>query len=199
MPAKLKKNYQIKVKLMDIQPPIWRRLLVTSDIKLDSLHSVLQDAMGWFNCHLHQYEHAGALYGMASEQEDPFGLDERVESEGKYRLSDLLQQEKDSLIYEYDFGGGWRHEIQLEKILPLDKQAPSAICVEGERACPPEDCGGPWGYQSLLDTLADPSSEDYAEMREWVGEEFDPEEFNLVKTNRFIEQRHAMDPESMLQ
>ncbi len=198
MPVKQKKIYQIKVELMDIRPPIWRRLLVTNDIKLDSLHSILQDAMGWFNCHLHQFEQGGVFYGMASDQEDPFSIEEEIESEGKYRLSDLLQREKDSLVYEYDFGDSWRHKIQLEKILPFDKEAPSGVCIQGERACPPEDCGGPWGYQSLLETLADTSSDDYEEMREWVGDEFDPEAFDLAKTNRFIERRYAMDPESIL-
>jgi hypothetical protein len=98
-----KKIFQIKVELMDIHPPIWCGLLVINDIKLDSLHSVLQDAMGWFNCHLHQFEQGGVFYGMVSQQEDPFGLEEEIESEGKYRLSDLLQLEKDSLMLRIRF------------------------------------------------------------------------------------------------
>jgi hypothetical protein len=147
MPTKSAKTYQIKVTLMDIRPPIWRRLLVNSNMKLDSFHQVLQDAMGWLNCHLHLFEQGGLLYEMPSAQDDLFGLDIESESEpeGKYSLADLLQREKDSFLYEYDFGDSWRHKIELEKILPFDKQVPIARCIKGKRACPPEDCGGPWG------------------------------------------------------
>ena len=95
---------------------------------------------------------------MASAQEDPFDFDIESEPESKYALSDLLQQEKDSFFYEYDFGDSWRHKIILEKIFPFDKQVPIAKYIKGKRACPPEDCGGPWGYQSFLEILADPTS-----------------------------------------
>jgi hypothetical protein len=198
MPKKSTKTYQIKVTLMNIRPPIWRRLLVNSDIKLDSFHSILQDAMGWANCHLHQFQQADVLYGMASEQEDLMDFGMQAKQEGQYRLSNLLKREKDSFFYEYDFGDSWRHKIVLEKILPLDKDAPTAKCIKGKRACPPEDCGGPWGYQALLQTLSDPSHEDFDEVHEWIGEEFDPERFDLARTNHLIEIQYSSDPSSTM-
>lgn len=198
MSAKAKKIYQIKVTLMDIRPPIWRRLLVNSDIKLDRFHGVLQDAMGWMNCHLHQFEQDGAVYGSADGLEEAIDFDMDVMNEGKYRLSDLLGQEQDSLIYLYDFGDSWRHKIVLEKILPFDKEGSAVKCIKGKRACPPEDCGGPWGYKKLLEVLADPSHEEYEAMLEWVGEEFESEHFDLAKTNYFIERQYATDAGSVM-
>ena len=198
MPTKSANSYQIKVTLMDIRPPIWRRLLVNSNMKLDSFHQVLQDSMGWTNSHLHLFQQGDVLYEMASAQEDLFDLDIQSEPESKYALSDLLQREKDSFLYEYDFGDSWRHKIELEKILPFDKQVPIARCIKGKRACPPEDCGGSRGYQSLLEILADPSHEEFDEMHEWIGEEFDPERFDLARANHLIEIQYSSDPTSNL-
>lgn len=94
------------------------------------------------------------------------------------RLADVLREPKQRIQYEYDFGDGWVHEIMLEKILPREKQELLPVCVKGKRACPPEDCGGVWGYEALLKVLSDPKHEQYEDMQEWVGDDdFDPEAF----------------------
>lgn len=172
--------YQLKVTLKGSKPPIWRRILVPSDIRLDELHLVLQTAMGWLNCHLHQFIADNVIYGLA---DDDFALDFDVEDEARYRLSDLLRTEKHSLIYQYDFGDGWEHKVVLEKILPDDSKQPLPICLKGSRACPPEDCGGIWGYAQLLETLKNPADPEYEDMVEWLGGEFDSEAFDVKSVN----------------
>ncbi|MDQ1271237.1 MAG: Plasmid pRiA4b family protein [Thermodesulfobacteriota bacterium] len=173
-----KSLYQIKITLVGSKPPIWRRLIVKDNIRLDQLHSVLQVAMGWLNYHLHQYR-VGSLYiGIPEEDFDIEVTDERT-----VYLQDILSNLKDNFIYEYDFGDGWEHKIVLEKILPLDSSA-SPVVITGKKACPPEDCGGIWGYSDFLAAIQDPKHEEYEEMMEWVGGEFDPDEFNMNLINQ---------------
>ncbi len=175
-------TYQIKITLINSQPPIWRRVLVPSDIKLDALHDVIQVAMGWTDSHLHQFIANKNFYGRRDEN-----LHMDVEDETKYKLSQLVTKEKYSLVYEYDFGDSWKHKILLEKILPFDANIALPICLKGKRACPPEDCGGVWGYEEFLDTLSDPKNPDYEEMMEWFGGKFDPEEFDLEEVNQNLD------------
>ncbi len=179
--------YQIKITLIGSKPPIWRRLLIHSSIKLNIFHEAIQYSMGWMNCHLHQFEKEGVLYGVV---DDGFGADfgSESEDENNYRLSDLLKSEKDALSYEYDFGDGWRHEVILEKILPFDPSSAVVKCKTGKRSCPPEDCGGIWGYESLLETIKDSAHSEYEDMLEWLGSDFDPEYFSLSETNEILSQ-----------
>jgi hypothetical protein len=165
--------YQIKVTLQGVRPPIWRRLEVSSDIKLARLHDAIQAAMGWTDSHLHEFDANGDRFGV------PEGAYDEVEDERKVRLDELLENPKDRLKYLYDFGDGWEHTVTLEKILPLPKgkKQPRPRCTGGRRACPPEDCGGPWGYRSMLEALADPRHPEHAELRDWLGRGFDPEAF----------------------
>ncbi|MGR8935610.1 MAG: plasmid pRiA4b ORF-3 family protein [Gammaproteobacteria bacterium] len=175
--------YQIKVTLSGSKPPIWRRLLIPSDLSLDRFHYVLQAAMGWAGGHLHQFVSGREYYGCV----DPdFGLGDEVEDERKYRVAQLLPCEKASLVYEYDFGDGWEHKIVLEKILPAAADAQQVRCIKGARACPPEDCGGIWGYADLIETLKDPNDPEREEMLEWLGGEFDPEEFDIEEVNEAL-------------
>ncbi len=117
------------------------------------------------------------------------GLDMECEDENKYKLSQLLMQERDSLMYEYDFGDGWEHKIILEKILAHQKNQFPMVCIKGRRACPPEDCGGPWGYQHLLEQIKDPESEeDYEALMEWLEDNFEPEFFDLEEVNALLEE-----------
>jgi Plasmid pRiA4b ORF-3-like protein len=109
-----------------------------------------------------------------------------IEDEDDFQLSDLLKKEKDSILYEYDFGDSWEHKIVLEKILPVDADVEIPCCIKGRRACPPEDCGGVWGYQNLIEAIEDPSNPDHDEMLEWVGEAFDPEAFSIEETNHYL-------------
>lgn len=177
--------YQLKVTLEDIKPPIWRRILVSSKINLGQFHIVLQIAMGWTNSHLHQFISGQTMYGMADDNMSvELGLD--LEDETQDQLSDLLTEEKDSLRYEYDFGDGWLHKIVLEKKLTYDEAVNLPSCVKGKRACPPEDCGGVWGYEELLEVLKDPSHPEYEEMLEWLEGKFEPEDFDLEETNRML-------------
>ena len=177
----LQKIYQIKVTLTGSKPPIWRRLLVSSLITLSKLHKVLQIAMGWTDSHLHQFIAYGRFYG----QPDP-DFDFEVLDESKVRLDSLLKKDKDSITYEYDFGDSWEHKIELEKVLPFDPKITLPVCIKGKRACPPEDVGGIWGYQSFLHAIRDPNHPEHEEYLEWIGEEFDPEYFNVDKINELL-------------
>ena len=177
--------YQLKVTLERSKPPIWRRILVPSNINLGQFHIVLQIVMGWENSHLHQFIVGQTFYGMTDDEIGAdFGLD--IEDETQYRLDDLLTTEKSSLLYEYDFGDGWNHKVVLEKKLPYDKAAKLPSCIKGKRACPPEDCGGVWGYEELLEVIKQPSHPEYDSMIEWLGGEFDPEEFDIEETNKVL-------------
>jgi hypothetical protein len=169
--------YQLKVTLRDSKPPIWRRLLVDSDITLPRLHRALQIAMGWQDYHIHAFRVDDEAYGVREGDMDC------LRDETHVKLNRLLRREKDSLIYEYDFGDGWEHKVLLEKILPPDDALATPRCIKGKRACPPEDCGGIYGYCELLDTLADPAHPDREEMLEWLGGAFEPETFSLDAAN----------------
>ncbi len=181
----LRSVYQLKVTLNGSKPPIWRRLLVPGDINLGNFHVVLQIVMGWTNSHLHQFILGRTMYGIP---DDEFGggYDLEIEDENKYTLSHLLKKEKDSLKYEYDFGDGWEHKIIIEKILPHKSSVKVPSCIKGKRACPPEDCGGIWGYQDLIEVLNDTSHPEYDEMLEWIGEDFDPEYFDVNHINDLL-------------
>jgi hypothetical protein len=174
----LRSIYQIKISLIGSKPPIWRTVLVSSDLGLAAFHDVIQTAMGWTNSHLHQFIANKKFYGIP---DDNFELE--MEDETEYQLSHLLKKEKDTLIYEYDFGDSWEHKILLEKILPFDNKTVLPICIKGKRACPPEDCGGIWGYAELLKTISNPKHPDHEDMLEWLGGDFNPELFDLEQIN----------------
>ena len=169
-------TYQVKITLLDTNPPIWRTVLVPDTIILDDFHEVIQDVMGWMDCHLHQFIAHEKSYGLLDEE---FDFDFEMEDESKYSLSHLLTKEKETLIYEYDFGDCWRHKVLLEKILPYDAKLILPVCIKGKRACPPEDCGGTSGYEELLEIISDQKNPEYEEVLEWIGEDFDPEEFDI--------------------
>ncbi|SHE23340.1 plasmid pRiA4b ORF-3 family protein [methanotrophic endosymbiont of Bathymodiolus puteoserpentis (Logatchev)] len=178
----LRSIYQLKIELQGAKPPIWRRLLVPSDIKLDVLHLAIQVSMGWTDSHLHQFiTKDRKFYGI---KEDDLEFD--IQDESKFRLSQLLTAEKDNLIYEYDFGDSWIHTVILEKVLPFDPEKRLPYCVTGKRACPPEDCGGIWGYKDLLAILETPEHEDYEEMRDWLEGDFDPTYLNRREINQLL-------------
>jgi len=176
---------QLQVTLAESRPAIWRRLLVPAKINLSQLHAVLQTAMGWEECHLHCFRHAGRTYEPKAEGGlVDFFLPKRTKDETKVRLADLLTAEGDGLVYEYDFGDSWEHHVLLEKILPAPPGgARQAICQAGERACPPEDCGGLPGFEHLLSVMANRKHPEYREMLDWLGERFDPKAFNAALVN----------------
>lgn len=178
----LRSIYQIKITLQDSKPPIWRRVLVLDSIKLDEFHQLIQIVMGWENYHLHQFRCHDTLYGMPNDDFDDMGIE--LKDEAKYKLSQLLVAEKNAMTYEYDFGDGWEHKIVLEKILPFDGTVELPQCIKGKRACPPEDCGGIWGYESLLEIINDKKHPEHEDMLNWLGGDFDPEYFDLDEINQ---------------
>lgn len=170
--------YQVKVTLNGVKPPIWRRLLVPSSYSLKDVHDVLQVAMGWRDSHLHQFVAMGMLYGQPDAE---FGI--RRVNEKHVRLDEVLRTEKDAMTYEYDFGDGWEHKVILERILGNAEEEAAPSCIAGARACPPEDCGGVWGYANLLQVIADSSHPEHEEMLQWLGHGFDPELFDASAIN----------------
>ena len=172
--------FVLKVTLREVRPPIWRRLRVASDLTLRELHHVLQIAMGWEDCHLHEFQIGDRRFGMPDPHEDIGGS---PLNEIEYELRQLLKK-RTRAAYVYDFGDDWAHELLVEDVVPLEKSAPKAVCLEGARACPPEDCGGPYGYVELVAAMADPSHPRHEELKEWVGEHFASEEFDIALVNR---------------
>lgn len=142
---------------------------------LDQLHEVIQAAFGWWNDHLHEFEIDGTDYGVTHPGWADWGRE--VVDERTARVDEVVAGGS-RMEYRYDFGDDWRHRIVVEKVLPPDAGTRRPACVGGRRACPPEDCGGPWGYQQLLEILADPRHPEHAERRAWLGGPFDPEAFD---------------------
>ena len=171
--------YQLKVTLRDIKPPIWRRLQVESSITLSQLHLIIQAAMGWYNCHLHSFTIAGIEYG---KPEPNYGLELR--DENKAKLGSLIKQEKAKFFYTYDFGDSWEHLILVEKILPKEPNITYPICIKAKRACPPEDCGGSWGYMEFLEAIQNPNHPEHESFLEWLGGSFDSEFYDLNEINQ---------------
>jgi hypothetical protein len=173
---------QVKVTLLGTKPPIWRRLLVRADITLAQLHNILQDAMGWTNSHLHQFTAGGREFGPRMPELYELGL----ENERSVRVSHILPRVGSKAIYTYDFGDDWRHQIVVEKRLAAEADVVYPICTGGKRQCPPEDCGGIWGFYNLLDAVRDPAHEEHEELTEWLGGAFDPEAFSVEEVNAML-------------
>jgi hypothetical protein len=172
--------YEIKVQLEYIKPPIYRILRVPSRTSLFKLHKIIQKAMGWENCHRYLYEIDKTLYSDHPEEWDMHVIDSK-----KVTLENIFGQGMRSFIYEYDMGDSWRHSVKLVKELP-DEGNEKPTCIAGARACPPEDCGGPPGYEYFLEAIMGPAHEDHSELLEWIGGEFDSEYFNLEETDQAV-------------
>jgi hypothetical protein len=173
--------YQLKITLLGIQPPIWRRIQVPSTIPLCCLHDAIQVVFGWTDTHLHHFEKHGEYWGVADEEF------EGRNDENKVELRKVLLRVGDSMTYTYDFGDNWRHRILLEKIIRAELSATRPICVSGRRRRPPEDIGGPSGYQEFLKVLFEPGHEVPERFRAWAGGTFHPEEFDVKVVNTILE------------
>jgi hypothetical protein len=170
---------ELTVVLRDTEPVVWRRIVVPTSLTLRQLHAVLQTAMGWEDYHLHLFDVRGVLYGDVEEfpgeigDEETFTVGDAAAVAGTWR-------------YQYDFGDGWDQDIRVgQRLASVGLGTPH--CVDGARACPPEDCGGAPGYEHLLAVLADPADPEHAELLEWVGGEFDPDAFDVAATNEILE------------
>lgn len=166
----------LKVTLRNIRPPIWRRLLVPASMTLADLHTVIQVTMGWHDCHLHDFEVGGERYG------DP-GTTDDVIDERRLRLNALPRSGVTRFAYTYDFGDNWEHDILIETKPPSGEARVYPACVAGKRHCPPDDCGGPWGYAELLEILANPAHPQHKDQVEWLGEPFNPEAFSVAEAD----------------
>lgn len=184
--------HRLKITLRSIRPPIWRRIEVESNVTLYELSTVLQAAMGWLGGHLHAYEAGGTTYELPDE-DIGFGL--RTVDERKARLNKVLPNVGAKMRFDYDFGDGWSHDIIVEAIKPAVADVEYPRCVTGKRACPPDDCGGPWGYGQLLEILANPDHHEYAERVEWLGGPFSPEAFDANETTEVMRGAEPWDPE----
>ena len=168
----------LKVTLVDIDPPVWRRLVFPARFTLGALHEAIQVSLGWDNSHLHEFRVGKKRFVMSAEDDDGEAADEESVS-----LGELGLRARSKFEYEYDFGDSWRHQIVVEKVLP-EAEGKQVLCLGGERACPPEDCGGPGGYEDLLSALRRPRLAKNRELVEWTGEKFDPESFDLPTVTR---------------
>jgi hypothetical protein len=180
LPEQFNKVYQFKITLRDIKPPIWRRIQVPENYTFWNLHFAIQDAMGWYDVHLHEFEIKHPISGFAVMIGDPknsSGFD-KILDEKKQNIDKWFNLENNKAFYLYDFGDNWEHAIILEKILPKDNAITYPVCLKGKFACPPEDCGGIWGYLDLLEIINNPQHEEYENMKEWIEEDFDPKYFN---------------------
>ncbi len=167
---------KIKVTLLGVRPPIWRRLLVAETMTLGGLHDVIQEAMGWERCHLHIFEINGERFS------DPEAFPE-AKCQDRYCLSRLTKDGVKKFVYTYDFGDDWAHSIVVEGQQAASPGLFYPTCIAGKRAGPPEDCGGIGGYGGLLEALTTPDHPDREEMLEWVGDDYDPEAFSADVVN----------------
>lgn len=187
--------YDLKVTLIDSGPVIWRRILIAGDANLGFLHAVLQIAMGWTNSHLHQFEDSNSRYTDPGLDEDSIDDANPPFSEFEFLVSDVLLEKGALLQYLYDFGDSWDHLIEVENIMKESSPYNGyPVCVDGARACPPEDCGGIHGYSDLCDIMEDPENEEYEETLEWLGGSFNPDAFNIKETNRYLKKLKWKNP-----
>ncbi len=176
--------YQLKITLDNSEPPIWRRIEVSPETKLDELHKIVQTTMGWKNGHLHHFMIGNAYYTPPSKWDD-FGNDYTG-----MKIRDFLRIEGAKMKYEYDFGDSWIHTIRLEKIKEKERGVRYPRCIKGKRACPPEDCGGVWGYMELESIMKDKKHEQYEEMVEWLGRKWDPEKFEVERIDKKLREKN---------
>lgn len=175
--------HTLKVTLRDVKPAVWRRIAVRSETPLPKFAGVLEKAMGWGGYHLHMFDVGGVLFGERDEDAD-YVIDERAAT-----VHHVLPALKSKLRWDYDFGDGWEHDVVVEAIdSPQDLQR-YPVCLDGKRACPPDDCGGPSGYQHMLSVLADPGAPEHADTVSWMPNGFDANAFDVAAVNRRLRGR----------
>lgn len=187
--------YEIKVSIKDTHPPVWRRLQIPEGITFHELNAIIQLAFDWCGYHAYSFEVGATLYGMGiyielPDIDDGWG-DYEIKNSKKEKIDKYFKAYK-RMKYTYDFGDDWIHDIIIEKIVESDIKLIKPICIKAKMASLPEDCGGPWGYEELLDILSDEKHERYKEMREWVDGGFtiwhdDREYVDIEKINISLE------------
>jgi len=183
------KIYQLKISLKHTDPKIWRRVLVPNEFSFHALHTVIQLSMGWTNSHLYAFNSKKVRIGVP----DPEWEDNELIDSDTITLKDFFEDRRESFRYEYDFGDGWDHEIKIEKVLePAPRQA-YPVCLGGEMACPPEDCGGIPGFYNMLEILSAKRHPEKKELKEWLGGNFDPLAFDANEVNELFEDFENQD------
>ncbi len=173
------KGMQLKISLQDITPPIWRRIIVPENYSFWDLHVAIQDSFGWLDCHLHIFEiDKNSRFHIGLPDQEGMGFKE-TKAGWKIGIKEHIAKIGQKIRYEYDFGDGWEHEIEFEKYIDEDVKQPR--CIDGNRACPPEDCGGIGGYEEFCDIMKKKKGNDYKEMKEWYGKDYDPESFDALQ------------------
>jgi hypothetical protein len=175
--------HTLRVSLRDVDPTVWRRVVVPSETKLPRLARWLEAVLGWEGYHLHSFNVAGLQFGAPDEDADHV-IDER-----RVTVKQILPELGSVLRWDYDFGDGWEHDVVVEAIEEPSPSVRYPVCVDGAQACPPEDCGGVSGYDELREVLADPTHEEYEHLREWAPDGFDPDHFDVVAANRRMRAR----------
>ncbi len=177
---------QIKVSLKGSKPLIWRRFLVPNDITFLELSNIILATMGWLGGHLSSFEVGNRL---TIDVPSPFDVADFLMGDLNAKdviVKEYLNQKGDKITYIYDFGDDWQHTLLVEKVLPYDSSMKYPVCLKGRRSCPPDDCGGIWGYSDLLATIADKDHPEHEEIMEWVGEDFDPDHFDVAAVNAYF-------------
>ena len=185
-PVRSENVLTLKVELRDIEPTIWRRFTISTRATLHSLHTVLQKVMGWTNSHLYEFRIGDRRYTDPDTLDDDHlvDLDARTTTLASFRPKVGAEFQ-----YLYDFGDGWHHRIEVERVSPRDPKDQVPACLGGARRCPPEDCGGAGGYDNLLEVLQDRDHPEHEDLSRWAGRGFDPEKFNLALTDAVLKRR----------
>lgn len=184
--------YQLKITLKDIKPPIWRRVLVPQNITFYKLHKIIQAAFGWQDYHLFDFDFGDVAVHIPDPDYAPGELHGGIkELNAKRTKIDGLLVERRKCIYIYDFGDDWRHEVVLEKILPVEEGKRYPVCIDGARHRPPEDVGGVPGYEEFLSIIRNPRHPEHDDYLVWAekdtnGRKFDPEYFYINEINRAL-------------
>ncbi|MCB9082637.1 MAG: plasmid pRiA4b ORF-3 family protein [Lewinellaceae bacterium] len=180
-------SYLIRVQLQGIEPFIWRTIQVGDLETFFDLHEILQIAMGWENSHLFEFRFKDRRIGLLPDEDQLWEVDDQVEDSEAVLLSDVGLRAGDQLTYIYDFGDHWEHQLTIERIMDVETDQP--LVIQGARNCPPEGCGGIFGYADLLDAWQNPDHSQHQEVQQWF-EEFDPEEFDAAEANEIMAEYH---------
>lgn len=196
---------QLNISLEGSEPLIWRQVVVNANIGLEDLHYIIQTVMPWDDSHMHKFYNKAQTYMMPYEESSFLEEQRQIEAYERAVLGDVLKRKRQRLQYEYDFGDCWVHNIVVESTtLPPIEDERDAIFIDGENAAPPEDCGGIWGYERLIEILSDPTHSEYEEMAEWLcledGESFDPTDmdFTSEEFNKMLNGSGTLDDEALI-
>ncbi|MBL9138782.1 MAG: plasmid pRiA4b ORF-3 family protein [Verrucomicrobiales bacterium] len=177
----------MRIELEDIQPTIWRTVILPKSAHLGWVHAVIQVAMGWTNSHLHQFSLGDVVISDPTFNLNEFEGDPPVTDEKSVTVEQVAKAKTPVLVYQYDFGDSWNHLLTFSPLSKAQHASENrAVCVGGGRACPPEDCGGVMGYEDLLEALRNKKHPEHVAMKQWLGRPYDPESFSADKVNRFL-------------